>query len=257
MMVAIRAQIKTVLLLSTLLTPAGFASAQDCSPVGVQLTRLSGNEGGSIVLSRYQDDKNPFLVQESCVVIDSGFWPRGRRGRFLQLGVVNYVPSDDEPDVSYLGIQASRRNPLRDRNDIIRLFRLPQWVRETANGVESMKGVLGRVAPLKISEWKSLHSAASSDLSLVDTRMTFKWHAQPAEGTPSSWELREYWANPSSYEEGTLLTNLLLRFTVNRDSNKVSIIPFEIGLPQDVDEVIITVHSNIDAIRKTVRFVFK
>jgi hypothetical protein len=258
MMVAMRAQIKAVLLLSSvLLTPPTFAFAQDCSSMGVQLTRLSGDEGGSIVLSRYRDDKNPFLIQESCVVIDSGFWPRGRRGRFLQLGVVNYIPSDDEPDISYLGIQAARRNPLRDHNDIIRLFRLPQWVRETANGVEPMKGVLGRVAPLKISEWKSLHSGAPSNLGLADARMTYKWHAQPAEGTPSSWELREYWASPSSYEEGTLLTNLLLRFSVNRDQNKISIIPFEIGIPQDADEVIITVHSNIDAIRKTVRFTFK
>ena len=250
-------QIVAVLLSIVLLTPSTLASAQDCSPIGLQLTRISDNEGGAVVLSRYRGDKNPFLIQESCVVIDSSFWPRARRGRFLELGVVNYVPSDDEPDVSYLGIQATRRNPLRDGNDIIRLFRLPQWVRETGSGVETLKGVLGRVAPLKMSDWKSLHTTGQSDLALADTRMAFKWHGQPAEGTPSSWELREYWANPISYNEGTLLTNLLLRFSVNRDANNVSIVPFEIGVPQDADEVVITVHSNIDAIRKTVRFTFR
>src|SRR5262245_4801307 len=90
------------------------AAAQDCQLVTRKSTpwsELTAFEGAVLVLRRGEVDKNPYLIEEKCITVDSSFWPRNRRGRFLYLGVVNYVPSEDDPDVSFLGVQAARKNP--------------------------------------------------------------------------------------------------------------------------------------------------
>jgi hypothetical protein len=222
-----------------------------------QLNQTSIAEGGYLVLRKTPSDSHPFLIQEDCVIIGSSFWPKGQRSRYLYLGVVNYVPSEEEPDVSYLAIQASRINPDAPGHDLIRVYRPSGWIRQTDDKTETLKKVPGKVVPLTLADWIKLHSTDSDDVGLADKAMQVKWHGQPAEDTPSSWELRENWREPQAYQNGTFLTNFLLRFKVNRDENQISVIPFEIGLPADANEVTISVRSNIDAIKQTVRFQFR
>lgn len=241
------------------LLPFGSVVAETCAPQPTrQLTQATAAEGGYLVLRRFPEDQKPFLIQEDCITITAAnFWPKGQRSRYLYLGVVNYVPSEEEPDVSFIGVQVSRINPGNTGSDLIRVFRPAGWVRQNNQRSETLKKIAGNKVPLTVAEWSKLHLSTSDDWSVADGPMRLKWHAQPAEEVPSSWELRQNWSSPQTFQGGTFLTNLLLRFTVNRDDQHVSVVPFEVGLPADAQEMIISVHSNIDALRKTVRLRFQ
>ena len=51
-------------------------------------------------------------------------------------------------------------------------------------------------------------------------------------------------------------TNYLIRFSVNT-SDKVSLVPFQVYAQREVQEVQLTMFSNIDALSGTYRFVIK
>jgi hypothetical protein len=241
----------TAILLATALTAPLPASAQTCTAVPArQLSQTTAAEAGYLVLKRFESDKNPFLIQEDCLILDKNFWPKGQRSLFLHLGLVNHIPTAEAGDVAYLGVQAARRR----QSDLIKVSRQRDWVRETDKGPEKLAAVKEKATGLTIAEWGKLHADRTAGVGVADQQMRAKWHGQPAEGAQSSWDANTEWATPPSFPEGTFLTNLLLRFDANPDGNRISIVPFSFGLPEQTEELVISVHSSIDAIRKTVRF---
>lgn len=192
--------------------------------------------------------RGQFLVEGNCVVIEQSDGVREKRQRFLQFFFVNAF-TDQEPQNSFIQIQVIR---LRDaETNLIRMYRNGNWVDE--DGKELPK-VPGRVSYMDAAAWNDAHSVPGGSLAATNTALSVNWHALPEPDAPSSWDFRQFWSLQNA-EKPAFVTNLLIRFAVNTDPTKESLVRFQVGFPSD--ELMLRLGSNIDAMEReiTIRFV--
>jgi hypothetical protein len=111
--------------------------------------------------------------------------------------------------------------------------------------------------PGSVEQWNAAHSSPGSPADFAD-RLKIQWHAfaskdlnSPSTIPASFWQIAETFDREHGVE-----TNYLIRFTVNT-SDKVSQIPFQVYAQREVQEVQLTLFSNIDALSGTYRFILK
>jgi hypothetical protein len=169
--------------------------------------------------------------------------------------LVNYVPSEVEAGIGYLGVQTIRSKNHTQR-DIIRLYRNKDWIAFADNSTVKRLGILpGPVTKLSVAEWNAIHGDANADVNRANERLGLQWHAWASEETPSSWDLSSEWVVEST-SSNVFMTNLLIRFQINSDPRHLTIIPFELGVPGDATEMTLRLHSNIEGFEKRIVFRF-
>ena len=111
--------------------------------------------------------------------------------------------------------------------------------------------------PGTVEDWNAAHSSPGNPSEFAD-RLKIQWHAFAAPGSamPSTIPA-DFWKISDAFDRTHgVQTNYLIRFAVNT-TDKVSLVPFQVYVQQEVQEVQLTLYSNIEALSGTYRFVIK
>lgn len=229
--------------LAALLAATASAGAEECveNPNRQVPSINDARIAGSLVLKRTKNDRYPFLVSEDCIIVGRSFWGSARQ-RYIYLGVVNFIPGEIETKRGFLGIQVVRHSSNAD--SLLKIYRNTGWVDASR---QTLPAIRGKVFEGEFDDWNGIHAEREAGLDEANRRIRSDWHAWSDPEGPSSWDFRNRWLFSGPAPQSALVTNMLIGFDANFDENRISIIPFEIGVPPQVDEVEIRLHSNIDA----------
>jgi hypothetical protein len=105
--------------------------------------------------------------------------------------------------------------------------------------------------------WNAAHSTQGSP-SEVNKRFGGAWHAYaaPMGGLPSTVPI-DFWKIAEGFDRAhSVQTNYLIRFSVNT-GKKTSLVPFQVYIQPEVQQVDLVMYSNIDALSGTYRFLVR
>jgi hypothetical protein len=109
-----------------------------------------------------------------------------------------------------------------------------------------------------IEAWNAAHTSEASPMEL-DERLKVSWHAFARKDlTMPSTVPSNFWEIESSFDRTHgVVTNYLVRFGVNTTDAKASIVPFQVYAQREVQQISLSLWSNIDALSGDYKFVIK
>lgn len=178
-------------------------------------------------------------------------------GTVLSFAILNRFPDENATD-AYVLIKSDRKltssPPIK-----LSLSRGDGWFLPGEGGLQS--AAVGRMASEafggSIEEWNSAYGSAGGPADLA-ARLKVPWHAfaTSALAMPSTVSA-EFWKIGDAFDRAHgVRTNYLIRFSVNT-SEKISTVPFQVYIQREVQQVELTLFSNIDALSGTYRFLIK
>jgi hypothetical protein len=199
-----------------------------------------------------QTRRASYVLPAACITVR-----RQTFGTVLSFAILNRFPEENATE-AYIWIKSDRRltssPPVK-----LSLSRGDGWFLPSVGGQKP--AALGRMAsdPFagSIEEWNSAHMSAGSPLDIA-ARLKVSWHAfaTNAPGMPSTAS-PEFWKIDDSFDRSHgVRTNYLIRFSVNT-GDKISTVPFQVYIQREVEQVDLTMFSNIDALSGTYRFLIK
>jgi hypothetical protein len=212
---------------------------------------------GHFILRATEGDQGGKIIEHSCFT-HAEFLVGKSRSRWLYFSIINYVPEDQVSGPAFLGIQAIRTVVDQPLPPTIKIFRNGgDWYSEAPERGPLVRAgrINGRQFEHSIDEWNAIHSG-SARVTQANQRIGAHWHGRPAVDSESTWAQRQNWQLDRRLPNGSLITNLLLRFTINNDPKHVSLINFSIGVPEKTSQIVLRLHSNVDVFKKNVRIIF-
>jgi hypothetical protein len=194
-----------------------------------------------------------YVVSDTCQVVR-----RNTFGSILNFAIVNRFPEGTAVTDAFVFIKSYRiltsSPPVK-----ISLSRGDGWLYPKAVGGQSSDP--GRMAfvPYRgtVEDWNAAHSSAGDPREFAE-RLKIQWHAfaSPDSNMPSTVPA-DFWKIPDVFDRTHgVQTNYLIRFAVNT-TDKVSLVPFQVYAQREVQEVQLTLYSNIEALSGTYRFIVK
>ena len=198
--------------------------------------------------------RTTYGIKDKCLIL--------RRSEFapiLHFGVVNRFPEGAGVSSAYIFVKSTRTlssTPLVK----VSLSRGSGWFSRGADGSsspsipEEMK-----YAPYKgtIEQWNTAHSN-SVEPAQLNGFLNMPWHAFAMKDlTLSSSELPLFWKIDTSFDQmHGVQTNYLLRFDVN-ESTRLGTVPFDVFLQAEVQQIELSVYSNVDALSGSYKFLLR
>lgn len=197
--------------------------------------------------------RSSYVISDTCQVVR-----RNTFGSILNFAIVNRFPEGTAVTDAFVFIKSYRiltsNPPVK-----ISLSRGDGWLLSKTAGGQSSD--LARMAfvpfPGTVEDWNAAHSSPGNPSEFAD-RLKIQWHAFAAPGSamPSTIPA-DFWKISDAFDRTHgVQTNYLIRFAVNT-TDKVSLVPFQVYAQQEVQEVQLTLYSNIEALSGTYRFVIK
>jgi hypothetical protein len=108
-----------------------------------------------------------------------------------------------------------------------------------------------------VEDWNAAHSSAGNPVDFA-SRLKIRWHAfATKDSNMPSTVPADFWKIGDAFDRTHgVQTNYLIRFTVNT-ADRVSLVPFQVYAQREVQEIQLTLFSNIDALSGTYRFVLR
>ena len=207
----------------------------------------------SELLALQTPKRSSYVITDPCQTVR-----RGTFGPTLNFVIVNKFPQGTAVSDAYLFIKSYRiltsAPPVK-----ISLTRGDGWLLAKSRDGQAADAPRMAFVPFagSVEDWNSAHASAGSPADFAD-RLKIPWHAFASKdsGSPSTIPA-DFWkiAEPFDRVHG-VQTNYLIRFTVNMSDN-VSLVPFQVYAPREVQEVQLTLYSNIDALSGAYRFILK
>lgn len=197
--------------------------------------------------------RSSYVISNTCQVVR-----RDTFGSVLNFVILNRFPEGTAVTDAYVFIKSYRiltsAPPVK-----ISLSRGDGWL--LPKGTGGQYSDLSRMAFVPFSgtveEWNAAHSSTGSPIEFAD-RLKAPWHAYAAKDSnlPSTVPA-DFWKIADGFDRTHgVQTNYLIRFAVNT-SEKVSLVPFQVYAQREVQEIQLTIFSNIDALSGTYRLVLK
>src|ERR1700737_349895 len=197
--------------------------------------------------------RNSYVISDTCQIVR-----RDTFGSALNFVILNRFPEGTAVSDAYVFVKSYRiltsAPPVK-----ISLSRGDGWLLPKPNGGQAADA--GRMTfvpfPGSVEDWNAAHSFAGSPADFAD-RLKIQWHAFASKDSNSPSTIpAEFWKIDETFDRTHgVETNYLIRFTVNT-SEKVSQVPFQVYTQREVQEVQLTLFSNIDALSGTYRFILK
>jgi hypothetical protein len=197
--------------------------------------------------------RSSYVISDTCQAVR-----RDTFGPTLNFVILNRFPEGTAVSDAYVFVKSYRvltsAPPVK-----ISLSRGDGWLLPKSREGQTADAARMAFVPFagSVEEWNAAHSSAGSPADFAD-RLKVQWHAFASKdsGSPSTipadfWKIAETFDRIHGVE-----TNYLIRFTVNT-SDKVSLVPFQVYVQREVQEVQLTLFSNIDALSGTYRFTLK
>lgn len=235
--------------LAGLLSAAAYARAEDCyrppSPVE-SLDYVREN----LVL---QTARSSYVLADSCLVVR-----RKTFGTTLSFVILNRFPADTAVKDAYVLIKSVRilssAPPIKislSRGDGWFLPGKPEQKPAVADSMsyEPFSG--------STESWNAAHQAPGTPPE-INAKLQTQWHAYATStpGDPSTVPIGFFKVDGGFDQAHGVQTNYLIRFSVNTGST-MSKIPFQVYVQRQVQQVELTLLSNIDALSGTYKFVIQ
>lgn len=197
--------------------------------------------------------RSSYVISDTCQVVR-----RNTFGSVLNFAILNRFPEGTAVTDAYVFIKSYRiltsAPPVK-----ISLSRGDGWQLPKANGGQSYDPGRMTFVPFSgsVEDWNAAHSLGGNPIDFAD-RLKVQWHAFASTNSGmSSTVPADFWKISDAFDRTHgVQTNYLIRFSVNT-SDKVSLVPFQVYAQREVQEVQLTMFSNIDALSGTYRFVIK
>lgn len=214
---------------------------------------VSSLDDATELLALQTPKRSSYVISDTCQVVR-----RNTFGSILNFAIVNRFSEGTAVTDAFVFIKSYRiltsSPPVK-----ISLSRGDGWLYpNTAGGQSTDPGRMAFVPyPGTVENWNAAHSSPGDPGELAD-RLKMQWHAfaAPDSNLPSTVPA-DFWKISDAFDRTHgVQTNYLIRFSVNT-TDKVSLVPFQVYAQREVQEVQLTLYSNIEALSGTYRFVIK
>jgi hypothetical protein len=192
-----------------------------------------------------------YVIDGSCFTLDRGQFPG-----VLYFSLLNSFSKDFAVTSGYVFIKSNRTFSNSPPERLL-LSRGDGWFFPSTSGSTALVRMNFEPFSGSIEAWNAAHSNEGDPIAL-SRRLEVRWHAfaQRDMTSPSTRSL-DFWKVDDSFDRTHgVITNYLLRFDVNT-SDKVGLIPFQVYLQNAVQQIDLTIYSNVEVFSGQYKFIIQ
>jgi hypothetical protein len=155
-----------------------------------------------------------------------------------------------------LAVKSLRTFNIPTQSKKIKLTRTKGWYLPNGSQMVEQNSLDDFPISTSIADWNAMHTPPTPP-ELFDG-LDVKWHAYPiADKLDGSTAWGDFWKESSNDFSNRVVTNYLLRFTINPEKGSQVPVPFYVMTPSSVERIDLSVESNIGSLTTTYIFILE
>lgn len=227
------------------------ASAEDCNGRLVYVDDPAGVGDNYPLFMKTR--RNIYVMRGSCFQL-SGSEFRGS----ITFFTFSRAPEGFTGTYGELAIKSIRTFRIPTQGKKIMLSRNDGWYLpdQRQDAMKPVPAVPDIPIAISVTDWNALYTDPKRPELFEGIEL--KWHAYPGEDKLiSSMTWPDFWKLDSGDFDRRVVTNYLIRFTVNPATESRNRVPFYVNTPRDVERVDLSVQSNVGSLATNYTFVLK